>query len=152
MNRFSISSDALLKRLRSFDFLRGIEEAALTRLANASSWKIYPPNAVIFWEGEVESNLFYLQYGSLKVLRSSTDGREQVLKFIEAGEIFNEVGVLAKRSNPATAIALEESGIWLIPRPRLKRSYWLIRRQPCGSSKTWPTRSSNWSRLRRTCR
>lgn len=120
MNRFSISSDALLKRLRTFDFLRGIEEAALTRLANASSWKIYPPNAVIFWEGEVESNLFYLQYGSLKVLRSSTDGREQVLKFIEAGENFNEVGVLAKRSNPATAIALEESGIWLIPRHALE--------------------------------
>jgi CRP/FNR family transcriptional regulator len=74
----------------------------------------------VFWEGDVESNLFYLQYGSLKVLKSSPDGREQVLKFIDAGEIFNEVGVLAKRPNPATAVALEESGIWLIPRHALE--------------------------------
>jgi CRP/FNR family transcriptional regulator len=30
------------------------------------------------------------------------------------------VGVLAKKPNPATAIALEESGIWLIPRQTLE--------------------------------
>ena len=114
------ANDALLKRLRSFDFLRGLEEATLTRLADSAIWKVYSPNSIIFWEGNVESNLFYLQYGSLKVLKTSPDGREQVLKFIEAGEIFNEVGVLAKRPNPATAVALEELGIWLIPRHALE--------------------------------
>ena len=62
------------------------------------------------------NQFIYLQYGLLKALKVSPDGREQVLRFISAGEIFNEVGALAKRSDPATAIALEESGIWLIPR------------------------------------
>lgn len=114
------SNSLLLKRLRTFDFLRGLHETVLARLAHASAWKVYPPNAVVFWEEDVESNLFYLQYGSLKVLKSSPDGREQVLKFIEAGDIFNEVGVLAKRPNPATAVTLEESGIWLIPRHALE--------------------------------
>jgi CRP/FNR family transcriptional regulator len=42
------------------------------------------------------------------------------LRFIDAGEIFNEIGVLAKKPNPATALALEESGIWLIPRQALE--------------------------------
>lgn len=40
-------------------------------------------------------------------------------RFIGEGEIFNEVGVLANRPNPATAIALEEFGIWLLPRHAL---------------------------------
>jgi len=120
MTQNSIAYDALLKRLRSFDFLHGLDETTLTRLADSATWKVFSPDAVVFWEGDVESNLFYLQYGSLKVLRSSPDGREQVLKFIEEGEIFNEVGVLAKRPNPATAVALEESGIWLIPRHALE--------------------------------
>ena len=83
-------------------------------------WKVFPPNAVIFWEGDSEVNLYYLQYGSLKILKSSDDGREQVLRFISAGELFNEIGVLAKRPNPATAIALEESGIWLLPRQAME--------------------------------
>lgn len=42
------------------------------------------------------------------------------MRFIEEGEVFNELGVLAKKPNPATAVALEESGIWLIPREALE--------------------------------
>ncbi|MCZ2126211.1 MAG: Crp/Fnr family transcriptional regulator [Anaerolineales bacterium] len=114
------SNAPLLKRLQSFDFLRGLDPQALARLAASATWKVFAPNAVIFWEGDAESNLYYLQYGLLKALRSAPDGREQVLRFIQAGEIFNEVGALANRTNPATAIALEESGVWLIPRRALE--------------------------------
>jgi len=110
----------LLKRLQDFDFLRGLDIETFTALANSTVWKVFPPNAVIFWEGDTESNLYYLQYGSLKALRTAPDGREQVLRFLDAGEIFNEIGVLAKRPNPVTAVALEESGIWLIPRHALE--------------------------------
>ena len=115
-----MQTDILLKRLQTFEFLRGLDKETLSRLAKNSTWKVYAPDAVVFWEGDTESNLYYLQYGSLKVLKSSPDGREQVLRFISAGEMFNEVGVLANRANPATAIALEESGIWLLPRQALE--------------------------------
>ena len=113
-------TEVLLKRLQAFEFLRGLDEETLAKMAKHSTWKVYAADTVIFWEGDTESNLYYLQYGSLKVLKSSGDGREQVLRFIGAGEIFNEVGVLANRPNPATAVALEESGIWLIPRKLLE--------------------------------
>ena len=116
-------SALLFKRLQNFEFLQGLGPDSLQNLANSAVWKVFPPNAVIFWEGDTESNLYYLQYGSLKILKSSDDGREQVLRFINAGEIFNEVGVLAKRPNPATAIALEESGIWLLPRQAMEEIY-----------------------------
>jgi CRP/FNR family transcriptional regulator len=121
MTEKTVQSDILLRRLQSFEFLRGLDESALSRLAESAAWKVYLPDAVIFWEGDEESNLYFLQYGSLKVLRASPDGREQVLRFIGAGEVFNEIGALAKRANPATAVALEESGIWLIPRHALDR-------------------------------
>lgn len=120
MNKTNTSPDLLLKRLHTFEFLRGLDNDALGRLADSAVWKVFPPNAVVFWEGDIESNLFFLQYGSLKVLKSSPDGREQVLRFISTGEVFNEIGVLAKKPNPATAMALEESGIWLIPRHALE--------------------------------
>ena len=113
-------SSLLLKRLQTFEFLRGLDEADLCNLAESAVWKVFAPNAIVFWEGDSESNLYFLQYGSLKILKSSDDGREQVLRFISAGELFNEIGVLAKRPNPATAIALEESGIWLLPRQAME--------------------------------
>jgi CRP/FNR family transcriptional regulator, dissimilatory nitrate respiration regulator len=115
-----MQTDILLNRLQDFEFLRGLDRETLAVLSKSAVWKVFPPNAVLFWEGDTEANLYYLQYGSLKVLKTSSDGREQVLRFLDAGEIFNEVGVLAKRPNPATAVALEESGIWLIPRHALE--------------------------------
>lgn len=115
-----MQTDILLKRLQTFEFLRGLDQETLALLAKSAVWKIVPADAVVFWEGDTETNLYYLQYGSLKVLKTSPDGREQVLRFLEAGEIFNEIGVFAKRANPATAIALEESGIWLLPRQALE--------------------------------
>ena len=121
MSEKTVQHDILLRRLQSFEFLRGLDEDALKGLAENAAWKIYPPDAVIFWEEDDESNLYFLQYGSLKVLKAAPDGREQVLRFINAGEVFNEIGALAKRANPATAVALEESGIWLIPRLALDK-------------------------------
>ena len=115
------NADLFLKRLRASEFLHGLDESALRQIAESAAWKVYPPNAVIFWEGDNESNLYFLQYGSLKAMKTSPDGREQVLRFLYAGEVFNEVGALARKPNPATAIALEESGVWLLPRHALDK-------------------------------
>jgi CRP/FNR family transcriptional regulator len=115
-----MQTQALLKRLKTFESLRGLESETLAALAKNAVWKVYLPNAVVFWEGDTETNLYYLQYGSLKVIKTAPDGRQQTLRFLGEGEIFNEIGVFANRPNPATAIALEESGIWLIPRRALE--------------------------------
>jgi len=115
-----MQTDILLRRLQDFEFLHGLDYETIYALAASALWKVFPPNAVVFWEVDTESNLSYLQYGSLIALRAVLDGREQVLRFLNAGEIFNEIGVLATRPNPVTAVALEESGIWLIPRHALE--------------------------------
>src|SRR5512143_4325079 len=116
-----MQNDALLRRLKTFEFLRGLEDETLAALAQSATWRVFPPNAVVFWEGDTETNLYYLQYGWLKVIKTGPDGREQTLRFLGEGEVFNEVGVFAGRPNPATAIALEESGLWLIPRSALQQ-------------------------------
>jgi CRP/FNR family transcriptional regulator, dissimilatory nitrate respiration regulator len=121
MTTSAVQISNLLKRLQTFEFLRGLEQKTLEKLAKSAAWKIYAPDTVIFWEGDVETNLFYLQYGWLKVIKTTPDGREQILRFLGPGEIFNEIGVFAKRPNPATAMSLEETGIWLIPRHALEQ-------------------------------
>jgi len=113
--------ELLIKRLRSFEFMRGLDEPTLAGLAEYAVWKIYPPDAVVFWEGDTENHLFYLHYGWLKIIKTGQDGREQVLRFLGPGEIFNEIGVFTRKPNPATAVTLEESGIWRIPRPALEQ-------------------------------
>ena len=120
MNDSPLQSTRLLKRLQTFEFLRGLKDEILIELSQSAVWKVYPPDAVIFWEGDLETHLFYLQYGWLKVIKTTPNGHEQILRFLGPGEIFNEIGVFARRPNPATAMALEETGIWQIPRRALE--------------------------------
>lgn len=121
MKATSTQADLLLKRLQTFEFLRSLDQETLVKLARSAVWKIYPPDAVIFWEGDLENYIFYLQYGWLKVIKTTPQGQEQILRFVGPGEIFNEIGVFARRPNPATAMALEEAGIWRIPRAALEQ-------------------------------
>lgn len=88
-------------------------------LARDAQWREYESGQVVVREGEAVPGLFYLQYGWVKVVKTSPSGREQVLRFLEPGETFNATGVFSDEANPATAVALERAGIWLIRRATL---------------------------------
>lgn len=113
-------ASTLLNSLHTIGLLRGLAPAVLAELAQTAIWREYAPGALVFLEGEAAAALYYLEFGWLKVIKSSLDGREQILRFVSPGEIFNEIGVFANRPNPATVVALEAAGVWLIPRPVLQ--------------------------------
>ena len=91
-----MQTNILLKRLQTFEFLRGLDHETLATLSKSAVWKVFASDSIVFWERDTETNLYYLQYGSLKVLKTSPDGREQVLRFLDAGEIGSlGIGVVA---------------------------------------------------------
>ena len=110
-----------LEKLHSIAFLQGLDDSGLTELAQSAVWREYAPDALLFLEGETAAAIYYLDFGWVKIIKSSVDGREQVLRFLGPGETFNELSVFANQNNPATAIALEAVGAWLIPREAVRR-------------------------------
>jgi CRP-like cAMP-binding protein len=108
--------DLLRQQLHAAAFFSGIDERIVTQLTQNARWYEYAAGEVVMLEGEMPSGLYYLQYGWIKVIKTAPSGREQTLRFLEAGETFNEISVFMNQPNPATAIALETAGIWLIPR------------------------------------
>lgn len=105
----------------------GLSESAFARLAARAIWREYAAREVIFLEGDTSSGLLYLSWGCVKALKQSLDGREQILRVINPGETFNDIGAFTNRPNPATAIALEASGIWMLPRQAMTQT---LREQP----------------------
>ena len=110
-----------VQQLNTMPLFAGLEESSLRELAKTSRWHEYETGEVVVLEGDAQPGLYYLQYGWLKVMKTSAAGREQILRFLEPGDTFNEIGVFANQTNPATAIALELAGTWLIPRTALLR-------------------------------
>lgn len=117
----------LLTQLRALPLFRGVADHSLASLAQGAVWREYAPGEVVFLEDEESPGLYYLAYGWLKAVKSSVEGREQVLRFLGPGETFNEIGAFANRPNPATAITLEAAGVWLLRRTAIMQ---LLRQQP----------------------
>lgn len=43
------------------------------------------------------------------------------MRFLEPGQFFNEIGVFANQPNPATAVALEPTGVWILQRESVSK-------------------------------
>jgi hypothetical protein len=52
-----MQNDILLKRLQNFEILRGLDQEALSALAESAVWKVFAPDAVVFWEGDTETRV-----------------------------------------------------------------------------------------------
>ena len=75
---------------------------------------------MVFLEGEQSSGLYSIHAGWVKLIKLSSEGREQVLRYFGPGEVFSEMGAFLSRPNPATALALEHTELWQIHRSVLQ--------------------------------
>lgn len=112
--------NTLYEQLQHTPYFAGLDAETLHRLAALATWHEYAPGAIVFLEGDINTGLYSVHTGWVKVVKFSPDGREQVLRYIGAGELFNEIGVFLARPNPATAIALEQSVLWRLHRSLLQ--------------------------------
>ncbi len=110
----------LTTTLQTIPYFEHLAPDLLARLAGMAIWQEYAPGALVFLEGDESSSLYIVHTGWLKVVKYAADGREQILRFIGPGEVFNEAGAFIRRPNPATAIALETAGIWLLHRETVR--------------------------------
>ena len=87
-----------VQHLSEISFFTELEEPTWKELAKLSRWREYDAGEVVVLEGDAHPGLYYLQFGWLKVVKTSPTGREQILRFLEPGDTFNEIGVFANGS------------------------------------------------------
>lgn len=105
----------------------GLDAAELAHVAAAARERGFDRGDIIILEGEHGGGLCFVRSGLVKVFKTSPDGREQVLRLIQAGETFNDVPALDGGPNPASAAALQPTTIYLLGRDQLMT---LIRERP----------------------
>jgi CRP/FNR family transcriptional regulator len=104
-----------------------LHNADLKRLAQSLSERTFEKGQVIFLEEEACQGLYIVRAGSVKIYKVSPEGREQILRYVDAGGSFNEVAVFDGGSNPANVAALVPTTVWIVPRAPIAD---LIRRRP----------------------
>jgi CRP/FNR family transcriptional regulator len=114
-------TDTLFAKLKAVPLMQGLDSTSLARLAHSAIRRAYAPGSVIFLEGDAAPALYYVDSGWVKVVKMSTDGREQILYFMGPGELFGGIGIFVSRPAPATAIALEAAELWVLPSESIRQ-------------------------------
>jgi len=109
-------SSELLELFSSVPYFADLDDELLGSLVDTAVERRYGPEQVVFLEGEPCAGLYLVESGWLKAVKLSAQGREQALRFIGPGEVFNEIGVFAGAPNPATVITLEPATVWVVQR------------------------------------
>jgi CRP-like cAMP-binding protein len=107
--------------LRSIYLFSGVPGSDLEALAQMAVSKNFPRQAVIFWEGKEAEGFYILVTGYIKLVKSSLEGKEYILRLVGPGETFAEAAVFSDVPYPATAMALEDCRTLFFPKARFLR-------------------------------
>ncbi len=110
-----------IKQLQESAFFRTMAEEELTAMVMQAKRLSFEAGDLVFEEGEPSKGLYWLESGTVKAVKYSQGGKEQILHFIKPGHTFNEVGAFTTRPNPASVVVLEPVTIWCIPREAIKK-------------------------------
>ena len=123
----SASEAPLAQRLGQVDFLAGVKPEVVERLLQGTSSVVYAPGEVIIRAGEVGSELFVVERGSVEVLARRKDGPEARVAALGAGQFFGEAALLADELRSATVRASSECQLLVIHAAALRAAVELDR-------------------------
>lgn len=118
-----------MNELKKFEIFSTLPDQVIEQLTAQLLVRTFPKRGYIFLEGD-ESNFIYLvHHGTIKLFKSTQEGREQILSCFGRGAAFNLVPMILDE-NPfhnANAQALTDVEVFLIPR---KYFYSLMKDNP----------------------
>lgn len=103
----------ILKKVQMF---HGLTENEIDYLSNRASVKHYEHNQIVFTEGEPCTGLYVVADGTIRIFKTSANGREQVLGVEGPGSSVAELPVFDGGSYPATVSSLSKSKLIFISR------------------------------------
>lgn len=115
-----MSSDA--EALQHIALFADLPEETLSRVARVSIYRAYAPDETIILEGDPCRAAYFVAEGHVRILRTSPDGREQVLAQLGPGRSFNTVPPFRSRgTNHATAQAIDHAALFAITTEDFRR-------------------------------
>lgn len=107
----------VLKQMQALDLFQGVPTEKLRTLAERSRYRTYKAGEMFIGEMDPAHAFYVIVTGQVKLYKSSPEGKEQTLYLLRPGDPFGMCTAFAIDSFPANAMALEESGILMIPGP-----------------------------------
>jgi len=103
-------------QLLQIPYFEKLDPKYIDCLNEAAVHRTYEEGQQIFLEGDPCVGLYIVVSGWARAVKRSITGREQAIRFVGPGEVFNEVGVMTGGPNLVTVEALEHVSVIIIQR------------------------------------
>ncbi|WP_164509887.1 Crp/Fnr family transcriptional regulator [Lacticaseibacillus porcinae] len=85
---------------------KGLPHAQLEQIEALVQHRHFAANSTLYLENSPADALYILHAGSVKILRSSADGRQQLLRVLHSGDFDGDQGLLMDQQHQAEAVAM----------------------------------------------
>ena len=100
---------------REKSVLCSLNKDQLVELDSAKSCNVFRKGETIFKEGSYPRGLFCVNNGKIKLSKTGSSGKEQILRFATNGDVMGYNSMLTNKPLVATATAIEDAAICFIP-------------------------------------
>ena len=102
--------------LRSVSIFSDLSDVELASISKKMTPYSYSKGEFIVMEEMEGQQCYFITHGSVKITRSSKEGREVILAILTAGEFFGEMSLLDGESRSANVLTLEETKVLALNR------------------------------------
>jgi CRP-like cAMP-binding protein len=120
MDNRTTATASILQFLTSVPLFEGINESSLITLARASRLKQAPKNCFIFFHNDPADAVYIVWRGVIAIRLENPEGRELVINEMSVGDCFGELAILTGETRSASAEAIVDSEVLLIPSSAFK--------------------------------
>ena len=107
--------------LRQIPLFTALSSEDLAQVAKVTAERRYTRGDIIILAGQEGGALYFVVKGLVKIFRTSDEGKEQTLRLMDAGHTFNDVPALDGGPNPASAMAMEPTTVYVTSGVELRR-------------------------------
>ena len=104
------------KLLKELEIFSELNQQELEDVASLAQIRKIPTDSTIFHEGDDADAIFVVVNGKVKIVTTSTDGKEFILSVLGAGQVFGEMGLLETAPRSASVVTITEVELLVINR------------------------------------
>jgi len=107
--------------LRQQVLLQDIDKAGLDKISEIAREVFVKKGEPLFKESEDTQGLWLIHSGKIEISKITADGWRQTIVVLPPGHFFGELSILENRKHVASATALEDTELFLIPKEDFER-------------------------------
>lgn len=96
------------------DGAKGVD--SLKKLSKENDARVYKKRDEIYKEGGYAKGIYFVNSGKVKIFRTNEQGKELITELHKEGDFFGYLSLLKNESYTTTAVALEDSEVYMIPK------------------------------------